>query len=447
MENAGTLTVGAGLDDPARLAALDRLRLDRPPDRAVFDRLTALVTSLLDVPISMLTLVRPKSQTFISVAGLDDDWTRRGAIPARGSFCQHAVDSQQPLVLADASSHPLLENVRSQLELDVVAYLGIPLVTSSGYAVGSFCAIDLRPHTWSDADVRVLEDLGRTVMAYVEAHPDAPQSTPHGLNIAAVARRTGIAADTLRKWERRYGVLRPSRTAGGQRRYGDNDVARVEWLRDRLAEGFRISEAAALLDPGSETAFASTTELRDALVVAARATDPARLVALVEQAFTLHPLEEAIGAIVQPALAEIGVGWFERSGAIAEEHLLTETVRARLERMLADRRPVVRGKAVLACGPDERHDLGLLALAVLLGADGWLVAYIGADVPLHAVVELAEQIEADALCVSVTLPETHERVVAALAEAALPERLRVVVGGAAVREGRSLSETVADLRS
>ena len=51
------------------------------------------------------------------------------------------------------------------------------------------------------------------------------------LNIAAIARRTGVAPDTLRKWESRYGVLRPTRTAGGQRRYDEADVQRVEWLR------------------------------------------------------------------------------------------------------------------------------------------------------------------------------------------------------------------------
>lgn len=447
MEDAGTLTVGAGLDDPARLDALDRLRLDGAGDRAVFDRLTGLVTSLLDVPISLLTLVRPDSQTFVSIAGLEGDWVERGAVPARGSFCQHAVSSQQPLVLDDATSHPLVENVRSLLDLDVSAYLGIPLVTSSGYALGSFCAIDVQPRPWSEGDVRLLEDLGRTVMAYVEARPEPAPTAPHGLNIAAVAHKTGIGADTLRKWERRYGVLRPNRTQGGQRRYDDNDVARVEWLRDRLAEGFRISEAAALLDPAGETAHASVEELRDALIEAARAADPARLVALVEQTFALNPVETAIEQIVRPALEQIGSGWLERSGAIAEEHLLTETVRARLERMLADRRPGVRGKAVLACGPDERHDLGLLALAVLLQADGWLVAYVGADVPLDAVVELAGQIEAEVLCVSFTLPESYERFVADVADLTLPDGLRIVAGGAAVPQHPDLAETVADLRS
>src|SRR5918998_4819726 len=84
-------------------------------------------------------------------------------------------------------------------------------------------------------------------------------------NIAALARRTGVAPDTLRKWEQRYGILRPTRTAGGQRRYSELDVARVEWLRDRLSEGYRIGEAATLLAASPEAAR-TADELRDALV-------------------------------------------------------------------------------------------------------------------------------------------------------------------------------------
>ena len=67
------------------------------------------------------------------------------------------------------------------------------------------------------------------------------------MNIQAVAQKTGIPAATLRKWEQRYGVLNPERTAGAHRRYSERDVLRVEWLKARLAEGYRIGEAARLL--------------------------------------------------------------------------------------------------------------------------------------------------------------------------------------------------------
>ena len=68
-----------------------------------------------------------------------------------------------------------------------------------------------------------------------------------GLAIGSLARRTGVPVDTLRAWERRYGVLRPTRTEGGQRRYGNEDVERVLWLAARVAEGQRISDAVSAL--------------------------------------------------------------------------------------------------------------------------------------------------------------------------------------------------------
>ena len=98
--------------------------------------------------------------------------------------------------------------------------------------------------------------------------------------------------------------------------------------------------------------------------------------------------------------------------------------------MLADRRPGLRGTAVLACGPDERHDLGLLALAVLLQADGWLVAYLGADIPLDAAVTTALRTNADLLCLSASDAAMRAELETALADVELPEKLVVVTGGA-----------------
>src|ERR671920_885159 len=67
-------------------------------------------------------------------------------------------------------------------------------------------------------------------------------------NTKAVARETGVPADTFRAWERRYGVPRPQRTAGGHRLYSERDIATIRWLRDRTAEGLTISQAVRLLE-------------------------------------------------------------------------------------------------------------------------------------------------------------------------------------------------------
>ena len=446
MANARTAGAAvAPLDDPARLEEMRRLGTGRAGDRHVFDRLTRLVTSLLDVPVSLISVVEPERQLLAGCVGLGEPWASARETPLSHSFCQHAVLSGDPLVIDDARAHPLVRDNLAIRDLDVVAYLGVPLVTTRGHGIGTFGAIDSQPRAWSDGDVRVLRDLAATVIAYLEGRPaDAAAPRAGGLNIAAVARRTGVAADTLRKWERRYGVLRPSRTGGGQRRYDAADVARVQWLRDRVSEGFRIGEAAALLDP-ARGAVDSAEELREALVSTAREADSRRLVALVEQAFTLYPLTTAVDDVVAPALAELGGGWRERTAAIAEEHLLTEALRGRLKRMLAAGQASVRGKAVLACAPGERHDLGLLALAAALQADGWLVSYVGADAPLEATTEVARRVGADLVCLSVTLPESYERLASALAESGAPAGARTVVGGAGVAPGTPLEPPLESL--
>ena len=94
--------------------------------------------------------------------------------------------------------------------------------------------------------------------------------------IGSLARRTGVPVDTLRAWERRYGVLRPTRTDGGQRRYGNEDVERVLWLAARVAEGQRISDAVSALT-ALETADSGVTEACGPTVaLAARLSGAAR---------------------------------------------------------------------------------------------------------------------------------------------------------------------------
>ena len=118
-------------------------------------------------------------------------------------------------------------------------------------------------------------------------------------------------------------------------------------------------------------------------------------------------------------------------------------MRARLERLLADARGAVRGTAVLACAPGERHELGLLMLAVLLRADGWQVACLGADTPVVDATALAADLHARLLCFSATMPDAR----AGLDAVAAPDGGELLVGGRAVAGSeRDLAAVVAGLR-
>jgi MerR family transcriptional regulator, light-induced transcriptional regulator len=246
-----------------------------------------------------------------------------------------------------------------------------------------------------------------------------------GLNIAALAQRTGVAPDTLRKWEQRYQILQPDRTAGGQRRYTERDVARVEWLRERLDEGYRIGVAASLL---GTIGVASGRKARDhlrGLLDAVLVGETSEIGLRLDQAFALLGVDETLEAVVRPLLESVGAAWARGELTVAEEHLVSETVRSRLGHLLGDPGGGVRGTAVLLCVPGERHDLGLMMAAIALRRDGWKVVYLGADTPLADAVALAVRLPARLVGVSVALRE-HGK---SLERKAFPEGIALVVGG------------------
>ena len=444
----------AVLSDSARLEALERSGLVDTAAEAAFDRLTRLAAAVTDAPISLVTLVLPERQFFKSARGLEEPWATARETPLSHSFCQWPVRLGRRLVVEDAREDPRLCDNLAIGDLGVVAYAGAPLTTQDGHVLGTLCVIDSKPRRWTEEQLELLEELAELARGTIElrelraerAGATPTRSLPlvrgprgaerHGLNIEAFARLTGVAPDTLRKWERRYGVLRPSRTEHGQRRYDERDVDVVRWLKARLDEGYRIGEAAALLGGDGEPA-SSPAELRRLLVAAATAGDEARVARLLDQAFALRSVEATLTEVVAPALREIGDAWQEGRASVAHEHLLSSGVRARVDRLLADARRGVRGTVTLACVSGERHELGLLTLAVLLRADGWQVAYLGADMPLADTFAFAGGLDSQVVCLSASLGDRLGALAVELDGVALPEGVPVVLGGAAVTEERA----------
>jgi methanogenic corrinoid protein MtbC1 len=279
-----------------------------------------------------------------------------------------------------------------------------------------------------------------------------------GLNIAALAQRTGVAPDTLRKWEQRYSILQPTRTAGGQRRYSERDVARVEWLRARLDEGYRIGEAASLLGSvGVEPARSGRDHLKG-ILRALDEGDTAEIGIRLDQAFALSGVDDTLSSVLQPLLEEVGERWERGELTVAEEHLVSEAVRSRLGHLLADSGGGVHGVVVLACAPGERHELGLMMAALALRRDGWKIVYLGADTPIRDVFALAEKLSANVVGLSIAMPSHGAALEKEVAKASPPAGLQLVVGGAganralarrlgAVHAGGKLTDAVKTVRA
>lgn len=225
-------------------------------------------------------------------------------------------------------------------------------------------------------------------------------------------------------------MLTPTRSSGGHRRYADRDVERIGWLTARIGEGRRIGEAVvALRLVESASGPGSGDSAGRPLVEAALAGDRRRMAAGLDEAFGALPLAAALEHVVFPALAELGGMWAGGERTIAAEHLLSEDVGRRIASHSAAAQPAGGPVAVVFCPPDERHGLGALALATLLGADGWEVLYLGTDTPVAEVADLARRRRAVAAVAVCTLPEAAA---AAVAEIEMePDRTRWVLAGPA----------------
>lgn len=172
-------------DEAGRQAALDRYAvLDTSPDTR-FDRITALVRAVFDVPIAVVSLIDRERQWFKSCDGLDVRETARGI-----SFCTHTIRQRTPLIVADALTDARFRD--SSLVTGpphIRSYAGMPLSTPDGYNVGSLCAIDRVPRNFSPEQISMLRDFGQLVVAELELRQIAQSDFLTG----ALSRRAFVA--------------------------------------------------------------------------------------------------------------------------------------------------------------------------------------------------------------------------------------------------------------
>jgi len=147
------------INDAARLAALHQLEIADSGVGKAIDGLSRLATRLLEVPVSLVTLVEAERQVFLGQHGLDGEIATSRETPLSHSFCRYTVQERRPLVIEDTRAERHFQDHPAIGELGVAAYAGVPLILESGDAVGAFCAIDFAPRAWSRDELEILEDL------------------------------------------------------------------------------------------------------------------------------------------------------------------------------------------------------------------------------------------------------------------------------------------------
>jgi len=265
-------------------------------------------------------------------------------------------------------------------------------------------------------------------------------------SIKAVAQATGLTVETLRAWERRYGVVVPQRDAGGRRVYRPEDVLRLRRLREATERGHPIGRLAGLDDDGLAALLNEPTDRR------ARAASNAFVERILEsaqrfrsaeceQALTLAiamlPPQQLVGDVLQPLLREVGERWHRGEFAISQERLVSTIVRRNVGLMLdAYDRSARRAPIVFATLPGERHEIGLLTSAMLCASHGFKTHYLGPDLPPAEIARFAREVGAAAVALSIVLQDRATDVSAQLRELVdgLPAGTAVWLGGSAARD-------------
>jgi MerR family transcriptional regulator, light-induced transcriptional regulator len=237
--------------------------------------------------------------------------------------------------------------------------------------------------------------------------------------IKEAAARTGLTIPVLRAWERRYGVVAPTRTPGGYRVYDEEALQRLRAMQRLIADGWSPSAAAAavvaegdaLVSADDRTpASSSLGSLAERLVDGAATLESRQVEDALDEMFASGSFERVADAHVVPALRALGDAWERGRLPVAGEHLASNAILRRLAAAFQaaaaaddDERPILVGMP-----PGARHELGGLIFATAFRRAGLPVVYLGADLPLADWLAAVERTNAQAVVVGAVVPADED---------------------------------------
>jgi MerR family transcriptional regulator, light-induced transcriptional regulator len=275
------------------------------------------------------------------------------------------------------------------------------------------------------------------------------------LRIGELSRRVGVSEHVLRAWESRYGLLKPVRSAGGYRLYSEDDQKRVRRMQVHLAGGLAAAEAAQMAIAEEGRADATPEEARevagkaagDGAVLVAGSTPRADLVhsadalrqalegmnepaaqAVMDRLLTDFTVEAVLRDVVLPHLRDLGDRWERGEVSVAQEHFASHVVRGRLAGLARGWGNGSGPRALLACPPDEQHDLALVVFGIVLNRGGWRIEFLGGSTPMQDVLEVTSRTHPSLVVLTAARPDRFAPVTAELA--ALAELAPLALAGA-----------------
>jgi MerR family transcriptional regulator, light-induced transcriptional regulator len=255
--------------------------------------------------------------------------------------------------------------------------------------------------------------------------------------IGELSRRLGVSTDLLRKWERRYAVLKPLRTIGNQRLYSHLDAARARVMLRHVRDGVPAAQAAELaIATRFRIASGATSETTNDQLSAARAEmqraleryDETTAEQALQKVFATAAPATVIRDLFLPYLQENGDRWADGHLTIAQEHFASAFIHSRLMALARGWDRGLGPRALLACAPGEQHTFGLIAFGIALHELGWRITNLGADTPIPTVIEAASTVQPRLTTLTATMPGVLDRALPELSD--LAARWPLLIAGA-----------------
>ncbi|MCZ4407766.1 MerR family transcriptional regulator [Cryomorphaceae bacterium 1068] len=238
-------------------------------------------------------------------------------------------------------------------------------------------------------------------------------------SIKDIERISGIKAHTLRIWEKRYGIIEPSRTETNIRYYTNEELKKILNISILNNYGIKISKIVGLSgeELHKKVLEISTEEVEEnlqieSLVIAMVEVDESRFEKILANCTLRLGFEQTLLSIIYPFFKKVGVLW--QAGAInpAQEHFISNLIRQKLIVAIDSQGMMVKegaSKFLLFLPEGELHELGLLFYSYLIQKSGHKVIYLGQSVPLDDVVKVNELNPADYIItatLSMSAPES-----------------------------------------
>ncbi|MBX9927763.1 MAG: cobalamin-dependent protein [Gemmatimonadaceae bacterium] len=283
--------------------------------------------------------------------------------------------------------------------------------------------------------------------------------------VRIVVQRTGLSADLLRAWEKRYQVVKPHRSPGGQRYYSDIDVNRLRLLQRAVRAGRAISRIAGLsidelerlvreddeqgiqreATPATDVAAGAPELFLSNALIATEQLDARALENTLRQAAMRLSADHLLDEVISPLLFTIGSLWHAGRLRPTNEHLATQVIRRVLGWITEVGTSDPRAPAILVATPSgQNHELGAMLVAATASQYGWRVLYLGANLPSDDIAAAAVQARADVVALSIVFPTDDSALPGELLrlKKALPPGVAITVGGSGASSYKSAFEAV-----